>query len=152
MIYKAVEMIWIFSAGRDGTDGRTLKVLWEVIADLKRKIIRTRPSITMRILKYLCIWTSDTREHCFQCPRLAYLELWPNLYSFMCICVFVFACQTNGNFVFEVLIQIPFRKYSTFWATLTAVVFVYFYYLCICRRGIWEHCFWGPLTITFSKI
>ena len=81
----------------------------------------------MRILhfKYLCIWNSDTPEHCFQCRRLAYLELWPNLYSFMCICVFVFACQTNGNFVFEVLISLPFKKYSTYWATLTKVVFVY---------------------------
>jgi len=27
------------------------------------------------------------------------------------ICVFVFACQTNRNFVFEVLVPLPFQKY-----------------------------------------
>jgi len=32
------------------------------------------------------------------------------------ICVFVFACQTNRNFVFEVLVPLPFQKYfEYFW-------------------------------------
>ena len=34
---------------------------------------------------------------------------------------------------------------------LRICVFVYLY-LCICKSDTKDHCFWGPLTITFSKI
>ena len=30
---------------------------------------------------------------------------------YLFICIFVFACQTPGNIVFEVLVSLPFRKY-----------------------------------------
>ena len=34
------------------------------------------------------------------------------VFVYLCFCVFVFACQTNGSFVFEVLVPLPFQKYS----------------------------------------
>ena len=34
------------------------------------------------------------------------------VFVYLCFCVFVFACQTNGNFVFEALGPLPFEKYS----------------------------------------
>ena len=36
-------------------------------------------------------------------------------------------------------------------SNLTQTVFVYLY-LCIWMSDTWEHCFWGPCTISFSKI
>ena len=47
-----------------------------------------------------------------------------HLYLCICICVFVylcfcvFACQTLGNIVFDVLVQFPMKKYSTCWVYL----------------------------------
>ena len=33
------------------------------------------------------------------------------VFVYLCICICVFARQTPGNIVFEVLISLPFRKY-----------------------------------------
>jgi len=33
------------------------------------------------------------------------------VYFYLCICICVFASQTTGNIVFEVLVSLPFRKY-----------------------------------------
>ena len=37
---------------------------------------------------------------------------WPRLKLYLCICISVFAHQTLGNFVFEVLVPLPFQKYN----------------------------------------
>ena len=35
------------------------------------------------------------------------------VFVYLCICICVFASQTPGNIVFEVLLPLPFQKYST---------------------------------------
>ena len=81
-----------------------------------------------------------------------------------CICIFVYlylcVCKSDTqNIVSEVLLPLPFQKYSTchvylhLWPMLYLRICVFVYlYLCICKSDTREHCFWGPLTITFSKI
>ena len=81
-----------------------------------------------------------------------------------CICIFVYLylciCKSDTqNIVSEVLLPLPFQKYSTghvylqLWPILYLRICVFVYlYLCIWKSDSQEHCFWGPLTITFSKI
>ena len=60
------------------------------------------------------------------------------VFVYLCICICVFASQTPGNIVSEVLLPLPFQKYSTchvYWQLwpmlyLRICVFVYLY-LCI---------------------
>ena len=81
----------------------------------------TRPSTTMQILhyKYLCIWTSDTREHFFKCTLCTITHVGHIcnfdqssicVFVFLCICICVFAYQTPWNIILEVLVQLPFSK------------------------------------------
>ena len=65
------------------------------------------------------------------------------VFVYLCICICVFACQTLGNIVFEVLVPLPFQKYNTcligLSSNFTQTVFVYF---CICvfvYLCIWYH-------------
>ena len=78
------------------------------------------------------------------------------VFVYLCICICVFASQTPRNIVFEILLPLPFQKYSTchvclqLWPMLYLRICVCVYlYLCICKSDTQEHCFWGPLTITF---
>ena len=91
--------------------------------------------ICVFVYLYLCIWMSDTWEHCFWGPRIIafwkiyhMLGLSDNLtqtvFVYLYICVFVYLC---------------------------IYIFVYLY-LCIWMSDTWEQCFWGPRIITFSKI
>ena len=58
------------------------------------------------------------------------------VFLYLCICICVFASQTPRNIVFEVLLPLPFQKYSTchvylqLWPSCISV-FLYLY-LCIC--------------------
>ena len=88
------------------------------------------------------------------------------VFVYLCIYIFVFESQTARNIVSEALLPLPFQKYSKcnvylqLWPMLylRICVFVYlcicvfvYLYLCICKPDTQEHCFWGPLTITFFK-
>ena len=59
------------------------------------------------------------------------------VYLYLCICICVFASQTPRNIVSEVLLPLPFQKYSTchvylqLWPMLYLRICV-FVYLCIC--------------------
>ena len=46
-----------------------------------------------------------------------------------CICMFVFACLTHGNIIFDILEQSSFQKYATCWVFLALP---HMLYLCIC--------------------
>ena len=116
---------------------------------------------------YLCICKSDTR------PGALFLRSWyhyifENIAHVMsicnfdqcCICIFVYLylciCKSaTRNIVSEVLLPLPFQKYSTchvylqLWPILYMRICV-FVYLCLCiwKSDSQEHCFWGPLTLT----
>ena len=66
---------------------------------------------------------------------------------YLCICVFVFfvffvfACLTHGNFIFDILEQSSFQKYTTCWVFLALCHKLYwciciFLYLCFWHTGI----------------
>ena len=62
-----------------------------------------------------------------------------------CICIFVYFClcickSDTQKFIFEVLLQLPFQKYSTCHVCLQLWPMLYL------------HHFWGPCIITFQKI
>ena len=113
----------------------------ETLANIDSDIL-----VTLAFQKYS---TCHVYQHFF--PRTVFL--------YLCICICIFWCQTPGNIVFEVLLPLPFQKYSIchsylqLWPMLYLRVCVFVYlYLCICKSDTQEDCFWGTLTITFSKI
>ena len=82
-----------------------------------------------------------------------------SVFVYLRICICVFASQTPRNIVSEVLLPLPFQKYSTchvylhLWPMLYLCICVFVYlYLCICKSDTGEHCFWGPCIITFQKM
>ena len=64
---------------------------------MKYDILGISSTLTELVVVYLCLCILTC--------------IWPKLY--LCICICVFASQTTGNIVFEVLLPLPFQKYST---------------------------------------
>ena len=59
-----------------------------------------------------------------------------DVFVYLCICIFVFACLTRGNIIFDSLEQSCFQKYTICWV-LKALHMLYvcicvFVYLCLC--------------------
>ena len=118
-------------------------------------------SICVFVFLCICICMSDKSKLCIRGPRTVTISkiFWILLntlkkkivFAYLCICIYVFAHQTLGNIVFEVLVPLPFQKKHILdlSANLTQTVFVY---LCICMSDTGEYCFCGPRTITFLKI
>ena len=51
------------------------------------------------------------------------------VFVYLCLCIFVFACLTHGNVIFDILEQSSFQKYATCWVFLALR---HMLYLCIC--------------------
>ena len=49
------------------------------------------------------------------------------VFVYLCICIFVYACLTHGNIIFDILEQSCFQKYTTCWVFLALR-----HNLCIC--------------------
>ena len=126
--------------------------------------------ICVSVYLYLCIWKSDTQEHCFLGPRTitfwkystchVYLQLWPMLYLHICVFLyFLFVylqVRHEGTLFLRSSCHYRFKNIAHVMSICNfdqccICVFVYLY-LCICKSDTRKHCFWGPLTITFSKI
>ena len=52
------------------------------------------------------------------------------VFVYLCICICIFASQTPGNIVFEVLVSLPFQKYSTCHVYLQLWPMLYLY-ICV---------------------
>ena len=57
------------------------------------------------------------------------LYLYIYVLVYLCIRIFVFACLTRGNIIFDILEQSSFQKYATCWVFLALR---HMLYLCIC--------------------
>ena len=113
--------------------------------------------ISTKIFVYLCICTSDTQKYCF----------WNCICVFVysCICVFVYLHVRHPGILFlRSLYHYVFKNIAyvrSIWnfdqrcicllVYLCICIFVYLY-VCICTSDNHGHHFWGPRTITFSKI
>ena len=58
------------------------------------------------------------------------------VFVYLCICIFVFACLTRGNIIFDIIEQSSFQKYTTCWVFLALFCMLYvsicvFVYLCM---------------------
>ena len=68
------------------------------------------------------------------------------VFVYLYICIFVFACLTHGNIIFDVLEQSSFQKYATCWVFLAlrhmlylcicVFVYVYFVFACLTHGNI----------------
>merc|ERR1711963_874669 len=86
-------------------------------------------------------------DQCCICV-FAYLCICVFVFVYLCIYICVFASQTPRNIVSEVLLPLPFQKYSTchvylqLWPMLYLRICVFVYLcLCICKSDTQEHCF-----------
>ena len=52
-----------------------------------------------------------------------------DVFVYLCIYIFVFACLTHGNAIFDILEQSSFQKYATRWVFLALDHMLYF---CMC--------------------
>ena len=64
---------------------------------------------------------------CHICHIYIYPE--PVKFVFVYLCIFVYACLTHGNIIFDILEQSAFQKYTTCWVFLALRLMLY---LCIC--------------------
>ena len=94
-------------------------------------------TLTNAVFAYLCICICVYVFVYLQVRHPGTLFLRYAVFAYLCICICVFASQTPGNIVFEVLLPLPFQKYSTchvypqLWPMLYSRICV-FAYLCIC--------------------
>ena len=82
-----------------------------------------------------------------------YLQHWPMLY--MRICVFVYLkVRLPGTLFLRPSYHYLFKNIANVMSicNFDQCCICVFVYLCICKSDTREHCFWGPLNITFSKI
>ena len=99
-------------------------LLFENIAHVRSICKFDLNCICVFVYLYFCICMSETWEHCFRSPltitfsKIYHLiglsdHLTQTVFVYLCICICVFASQTPRNIVFEVLLLLPFQKYST---------------------------------------
>ena len=88
-----------------------------------------------------------------------YLHLTNAVFAYLCICICVYVfvylqVRHPGILFLRSSCHYLFKNIAHVMSicNFDQCCICLFVYLCICKSDTREHCFWGPLTITFSKI